>query len=106
MKDIWEDIKSTEWLVFKTTDSINYAQNLYAAFCNNTFETTDKSTSNWSCSWRFAARMVADIRKDGDYIDWYCSGMFRHPGYVSESTVTDEISNDLAKIGWLAIKEE
>jgi phage tail protein X len=107
MRDLWEDIKSAEWMTFKIIDSINYAQNLYAACCNNTFKTADESTIDWCCSWRFAARMVAEIRKEGDYLDWYCSGMFeKKSGHVSESTITEEIAADLARAGWLAVKEE
>lgn len=100
MKGLQDDIKTTEWMIFKITDSIKYAQNLYAALCNNQYETTDKSTTDWSCSWRFAARLVAEIRKDGDYIDWYCSGMYGGPGFVTESTITEEICEDFLKLGW------
>ena len=60
----------------------------------------------WSCSWRSAGGIVAELRGQGDYIDWYCSGIMgvgeadSFQGYVSESTVTDEIRQDLFAIGW------
>jgi hypothetical protein len=52
------------------------------------------------------------MQQKGDYIDWYCSGI-RNDGYqddldtvtpnqyVSEGLVTDEIKDDLNKIGWV-----
>jgi hypothetical protein len=94
----------------KVMDSETYAQNLYAAMCNNVFQPNQVwprlKDEYWSCSWRSAGGIVADLRGQGDYIDWYCSGIFgagevdSHLGYVSESTVTDEIRQDLFAIGW------
>jgi hypothetical protein len=52
-----------------------------------------------------AGGIVAESR--GDYMDWYCSGIFgigeadSYQGYVSEGTVTDEIRQDLFAIGWI-----
>jgi hypothetical protein len=94
----------------KVVDNETYAQNLYAAMCNNVFQPNQVwprlKDEYWSCSWRMAGGVVAELRGQGDYIDWYCSGImgvgevdsFR--GYVSESTVTDEIRQDLFAIGW------
>jgi len=106
MKNLIEDILASEQITFKVKDSIYYTQSLYAALCNNTYETTDKSTTGWSCSWRRAARLVADIREEGDYIDWYCSGMTGSPGFVHESFVTSEISEDFLSIGWQCLSED
>jgi hypothetical protein len=45
------------------------------------------------------------MQQKGDYIDWYCSGI-RHPDgteqdkYVPEGRITDEIRNDLQRLGW------
>jgi hypothetical protein len=55
-----------------------------------------------------AGGIVADIRntaienwtKKEDYIDYYCSGMADREGYLSESVVSDEIRQDLLKLGW------
>jgi len=106
MKDLNEDIKAAKWLSFKIIDSDSYAQNMYAALCNNSYETTIKDTTDWLCSWRAAARMVSEIREEGDYLDWYCSGMFLDPkdtGYVAESIITDEIRKDLLLLGWQTV---
>jgi len=94
----------------KVVDNETYAQNLYAAMCNNVFQPNQVwprlRDEYWSCSWRSAGGIVADLRGQGDYIDWYCSGIIGvdevggFQGYVSESTVTDEIRQDLFAIGW------
>ena len=73
------DLRSTEWILEKVRSSVSYAQNLYAALCNNDFQKLDVmpilTDKFWSCSWRYAGGIVADMRQQGDYIDWYCSGI-------------------------------
>jgi hypothetical protein len=125
------DLRSTEWILEKVRGDDVYAQNLYAAMCNNEFVKREMwpilKDQRWSCSWRHAGGIVADMQQTGDYIDWYCSGIrndsyqddpndtteltieqeaFRKKiaAYVSESLVTDEIENDLFKLGWLVVK--
>jgi hypothetical protein len=88
-----------------------YAQNLYAALCNNEFVKNDVwpllKGDTWGCSWRYAGGIIADIREEGDYIDWYCSGTTREElngvggDYVREGEVTDQIRQDLKSIGWI-----
>lgn len=122
------DLRSTEWILEKVRGDDVYAQNLYAAMCNNDFTKREMwpilKEQKWSCSWRHAGGIVADMKQEGDYIDWYCSGI-RNDGYqdepseltieqeiirkkfaayVPESVVTDEIENDLFRLGWLVIK--
>ena len=125
------DLRSTTWICDKVKDSEVYAQNLYAAMCNNDFQRNDMMPilkgQTWSCSWRYAGGIVADMREQGDYIDYYCSGI-RDSGtlddeaydaltkeqqeyylqsklFVNESVVTDEIRSDLKKLGWLVLKD-
>jgi hypothetical protein len=105
-----ESIQQCDWMLKKVQDNETYAQNLYAAMCNNVFQPNQVwprlRDEYWSCSWRSAGGIVADLRGQGDYIDWYCSGIMgvgevdSFQGYVSESTVTDEIRQDLFAIGW------
>lgn len=105
-----KDIQACEWMLKKVVDNETYAQNLYAAMCNNVFQPNQVwprlRDEYWSCSWRAAGGIVADLRGQGDYIDWYCSGIMgvgeadSFQGYVSESTVTDEIRQDLFALGW------
>ena len=112
-----------EWLVAKAMASEAYAQNLYAAMCNQEWQHQDVwtvlSDEVWSCSWRAAGGIVADICGEGDYLNWYCSGMVRsHPDddlagdvdslkdYVPEGTITAEIQQDLARIGWHPVVDQ
>lgn len=127
MKDNMEyDLVSTEWILVKVRASKAYAQNLYAAICNNDFTKREMwpilKEQKWSASWRSAGGIVADMRQEGDYIDWYCSGIGgqnaeydgtetneqwqSRTGYVPESVVTQEIEDDLYKLGWLVIRGE
>ena len=125
------DLRTTDWIIAKVRESRVYAQHLYAVMCNNLFQKQEVWTilkdQVWSCSWRHAGGIVADMRGEGDYIDWYCSGikyndvleqsewdmltqeqqMFRKEsaGYVAESTITDELQEDLARLAWSVIPE-
>jgi hypothetical protein len=108
------DLRSTKWICDKVKSNKTYAQNLYAAMCNMQFVKNEVwpliKDQRWSASWRSAGGIVADMREQGDYIDWYCSGIGEglgngdkdgDKGYVPEGTVTDEIQEDLFKLGWI-----
>jgi hypothetical protein len=110
------DLRSTDWILTKVRENNKYAQNLYAALCNNEFVRADAwpilKEEHWGCSWRYAGGIVADMQQEGDYIDWYCSGIGdglgngdsdRTRGYVSEGVVTEEIAQDLKTLGWLVV---
>ena len=110
------DLLTSDWMAEKCKDD-RYAQTLYAALCNNQFIKNEVwpilEEKTWSCSWRYAGGIVADIREQGDYMDWYCSGMGSGlgngdedgmKGYVSESVITEEIKDDLLKLGWLVFE--
>lgn len=104
------DIESCEWMVDKIRRSHTYAQHLYAAICNNVFQRNDVIPIlkgwKWTASWRMAAGIVGDLR-GGNYGDFYCTG----PNYdhnnthaVSEGQITDEIRQDLIKLGWIILQ--
>lgn len=125
------DLRTTEWILEKTRKSEVYAQNLYASMCNNEFQKLDTwlvlKGQTWSCSWRHAGGIIADMRQEGDYIDWYCSGIRGSDGmsdedfkkltpaqqgeyleqkaltdqFVQECVITDEIRDDLKILGWV-----
>lgn len=111
------DLRSTAWICDKVKASDTYAQNLYAAMCNMQFQQQEVwpvlNDDRWSCSWRHAGGIIADMREQGDYIDWYCSGIgdglgngdeYGVKGFVPEGTVTEEIRADLLKLGWVPIE--
>lgn len=125
------DMRVSKVMVEKVRKNEYYAQNLYAAMCNNEFIKNEVwpllQEVTWGCSWRTAGGIVADMRGTGDYIDWYCSGIkniisedeFKELNpeqqehyltqlskYVTESEVTDEIRQDLYEIGWLVLNNE
>lgn len=115
------DLRSTDWILAKARTRDSYAQNVYAALCNMRWQRLDVfpilKEEYWSCSWRHAGGIVADMLEKGDYIDWYCSGMGglnqeydaketdeqwqARTGYVSEGTITEEIRVDFQKLGWV-----
>jgi hypothetical protein len=118
------DLRTTDWILKKVRNSDNYAQNLYAAICNNDFIKEDViqilKENYWSASWRSAGGIISNMRQEGDYIDWYCSGIGSQEDgygldgyipeldedkreYVPESVVTDEIRKDLLKLGWIVV---
>ena len=127
------DLRSTDWILEKVRESKIYAQHLYAAMCNNEFQKLDVipilTDKRWSSSWRHAGGIIAHMRKEGDYMDWYCSGIYGDyttptkeewdklnfdeqaihkeiQASVSEAVVTDEIRADLKRLGWTVILDE
>ena len=74
----------------------HYAQELYGALSNMQWIKREVMPflrdERWSCSWRYAGGIVADIVGSGDYMDYYAGG--------NEGTVTDEIKADLLALGW------
>jgi hypothetical protein len=123
VNDLEYDLRTTEWILEKARTRDEYAQHIYAALSNMRWQKLDVfpilKDEFWSCSWRTAGGIVADMLQKGDYIDWYCSGMGGMSGYdadsetyeqwqertkyVSEATVTEEIRADFQKLGWIPV---
>ena len=125
------DMRTCDWLLEKVRTDDLYAQNLYAALCNNEFQQLEAwpilKGETWSCSWRYAGGIIADMQQKGDYIDWYCSGI-KGPtvsaeefammgedqqadwkmsqGFVSEGLVTDDVREDLQRLGWTVLDND
>jgi hypothetical protein len=120
--DLEFDLRTTDWILEKARSRDDYAQNIYAAMCNMRWQRLEVfpilKDEFWSCSWRSAGGIVADMLQKGDYIEWYCSGMGglsqdwdedketfemwqARTKYVPEGTVTEEIRADFQKLGWV-----
>lgn len=116
--DLEVELMSCDWILEKVRTNEAYAQNLYAALCNNEFVKNEVmpilKEDTWSCSWRYAGQLIAEIREEGDYLDYYCSGItnatydtvqdakiFHMKLYMPEGQITDEIRTDLLKLGWI-----
>ena len=116
--DLEEDLTRSSKIIEKCKNR-GYAQNLYASLCNMQWQYADVfnvlKDELWHCSWRYAGGIIANLRGEGDYMDWYCSGMgesgdydippdeFMKLGYVPESVVTNEIRADLKELGWYPV---
>ena len=124
------DLRSTDWICAKAKAREEYAQNIYAALCNQAWQRNDVwpllKGQTWSCSWRYAGGIVADMVEQGDYMDWYCSGIrggaaldddkltpeqqarvaWYDQHFVGEGVVTDEIREDFFRLGWLPVSSD
>lgn len=124
------DMQDAAWFLAKVRASESYSQNVYAALCNNAFQKLEMipvlKGEVWSCTWRSAGGLVADLRCEGDYLDWYCSGirdtgLYAEDGltaplteeqmarmavtskFVAESVITEEIRDDFLQLGWTVV---
>lgn len=125
------DLRSTQWICDKAKAREEYAQNIYAALCNQSWQKNAVwpllKGQTWSCSWRYAGGIVADMREQGDYMDWYCTGIrsgvdeadllkmsekeraryeYYEKHFVGEGKVTDEIRTDFFRLGWIPYDED
>jgi hypothetical protein len=125
MRDLVQDIYRDDEVLNKIRTRDDYAQNLYAAWCNMQWcpkelwptLRQDPDKDLWTASWRGAGGIIAQFRKQGDYMDWYCSGMggvatydleegdayMAKMKYVPEGVITDEIATDLDRLGWFPV---
>jgi hypothetical protein len=130
LRDLEQDIWRDDEILNKIRTRNDYAQNLYAAFCNMRWcpreffpaLRQDPKVDLWSRSWRGAGGLIADWQGQGDYMDWYCSGMggiaalpedlgnedqleaaMEARKYVPEGTVTEEVELDLNRLGWFPV---
>lgn len=130
-RSLEEELYKCEWICAKCHEDY-YAQNLYAAMCNMQWQPNELipilKDEVWTVSWRGSGRIISNIRnrlftqpdgfsKTEDYIDWYCSGIqadysdeYKDEGYpkgfVAEGFVTDEIKEDLSRLGWRPVPYE
>jgi len=94
--DLADELANSTEICEKVLRDEEYAKDLYRALSNMQWLKKEimpvLRNELWSASWRCAGGIVAELRQEGDYMDWYCTG--------GEGTVTDEIKADLARLGW------
>jgi hypothetical protein len=111
--DLELELAQADWILQRVKTDAVYAQNLYAAMCNNDWQ---KNTTwpvlcgdIWHVSWRGAGRIVSELRGQGNYLDWYCTGISPtysaelEAGHVAEGEITEQILADLADLGWVPV---
>ena len=82
--------------VIRRIPSDLFARLLYAALCNTEWRHRGTGTL-WSISWRGAGGVVADLRGEGNYMDWYCSG--------GEGLVDEGVLAEIEGLGWDLVPE-
>jgi len=84
--------KLKEHLTEKLQEDDEFAKHLYASLCNTNWF-NKKSNDVYSCSWRYAGGIVAELRNKGeDYLNFYCSG--------GEGGYFKDVHKELNKIGY------
>lgn len=68
-----------------------FATLLYGSLCNTTWRHRE-SGALWGRSWRHAGGIVAELRCEGSYLDWYCS--------MGEGLVDDQVLAEIETLGW------
>ncbi len=68
-----------------------FATLLSGALCNTAWRHVATGTV-WHCSWRHAGSIVAMLRCEGDYMDWYCS--------MGEGFVDEQVLAEINALGW------
>jgi len=108
--DLAKDLLHSEIIRDKAQTNSRYAQNLYAALCNNDFCKPRQSPVSWCCGWYQAADIIVTLAGYGSRMDWCYSGVdagdfdsydnASRGGHVQEGFVTDEVMRDLDTLGW------
>ena len=88
---LFEDLLRSDRLRGLVRWSALFAELLYAALRNTTWTRAADETEG-SVSWRRAGRLVATLRGEGDYTDWYCAG--------GEGSVDEAVLAELRVLGW------
>ncbi len=68
-----------------------FATLLYGAMCNTVWRHVATGTLCY-CTRRHAGNVVAMLRCEGDYMDWYCS--------MGDGLVDEQVMAELAALGW------
>jgi len=68
----------------------NFCKELWGALANVRWINEDGTI--FECTFRYAGGLIADIRDNGNYMQWYCS--------YDYATVSDYIAEQLSTLGW------
>jgi len=94
MKNFEEDLFQLKLRI--VTDK-QFATDVYNALCNMRWKEIENPGNIYSCSWRYAGGLVADIRGNSErmsYMDFYHSGF--------EGIVTKKVENIFNRLGWIS----
>ena len=94
MKNFEEDLFK---LIPKIMDDEQFATDVYNALCNMRWKEVGNSDNIYSCSWRYAGGLIAEMRGNSgwmNYIDLYCSG--------SEGIVVKQVEKIFNELGWVS----
>lgn len=105
-----QDMKNSAEVIALVADE-EVANDFYRALCNMRWKKAPgipddeliieklkgSEVGVWSCSWRYAGGIIADIRnehhgKSEDYMNFYCAG--------NESLITDTVRKCFGDMGW------
>lgn len=110
MRDMGAEMEKDAICIALMKDT-SIAREFYSALCNMSWvavvdlpedekivaKLKGEYKDSWSCSWRYAGGIIADIRNAAynageDYMDWYCSG--------NEGAVSETVEECLGRMGW------
>lgn len=111
-----KDMKNSKEIISLLMDKA-IALEFYSALCNVEWQQIDNIPDDekiidalmgvqsdiWSCSWRYAGGLIAQIRSDNynvneNYMDFYCHG--------SEGSISDLVRTTLKQLGWEPIDDD
>ena len=76
----------------RVRDDEGYARRLWSSLANVDWWHPE-TNSEGGYSFRAAGAVIAEMRGEGDYMDWYCCGPY--------AVVDDEVRRRLRKLGWI-----
>jgi hypothetical protein len=88
MRDFETDLEDLFGEKIKSDEE--FCKNVWSALSNKIW--TNADGAEFSCTFRYAGGLIADIRGSGGYMDWYCSAPY--------ATVTKEIESGMGGLGW------
>lgn len=70
----------------------DFAKDVYRALCNMRWQSKNNPKKVYSCTWRYAGELVAELRAKGEiYLDFYLSG--------GEGGITKEVGEAFGEMG-------